>query len=42
MASFQSSIESLTDYMRVDQGLNAAQIAQIAAPVLLAVIPRCV
>lgn len=34
VASFQSSIESLTDYMRVDQGLNAAQIAQIAAPVL--------
>ena len=34
VASFQSSIESLTDYMRVDQGLNAAQIAQIATPVL--------
>ena len=34
VASFQSSIESLTDYMRVDSGLNAAQIAQIAAPVL--------
>ena len=34
IASFQSSIESLTDYMRVDSGLNAAQIAQIAAPVL--------
>lgn len=34
VASFQSSIESLTDYMRVDQSLNAAQIAQIAAPVL--------
>lgn len=34
VASFQSSIESLTDYMRVDQGLNAAQIVQIAAPVL--------
>lgn len=34
VASFQSSIESLIDYMRVDQGLNAAQIAQIAAPVL--------
>lgn len=34
VASFQSAIESLTGYMRVDQGLNAVQIAQIAAPVL--------
>ncbi len=34
VASFQAAIESLTGYMRVDQGLNAAQIAQIAAPVL--------
>ena len=34
VASFQSAIESLTGYMRVDQGLNAMQIAQIAAPVL--------
>lgn len=34
VASFQSAVESLADYMRVDSGLNAAQIAQIAAPVL--------
>lgn len=34
VASFQSAIESLTGYMRVDQDLNAVQIAQIAAPVL--------
>ena len=34
VGSFQSAVESLADYMRVDSGLNAAQIAQIAAPVL--------
>lgn len=34
VGSFQSAVESLAGYMRVDQGLNAAQIAQIAAPVL--------
>ena len=34
VGSFQSAVESLAGYMRVDSGLNAAQIAQIAAPVL--------
>ena len=34
VASFQSAVESIAGYMRVDSGLNAAQIAQIAAPVL--------
>lgn len=34
VASFQSAVESVAGYMRVDQGLNAVQIAQIAAPVL--------
>ena len=34
VGSFQSAVESLADYMRVDSGLNAAQIAQIAAPVI--------
>lgn len=34
VASFQSAVESVSGYMRVDQGLNAMQIAQIAAPVL--------
>ena len=34
VGSFQSAVESIAGYMRVDSGLNAAQIAQIAAPVL--------
>ena len=34
VASFQSAVESVAGYMRVDQGLDAMQIAQIAAPVL--------
>ena len=34
VASFQSAVESLAGYMRVDSGLNAMQIAQLAAPVL--------
>lgn len=34
VASFQSAVESVAGYMRVDQGLNAMQIAQLAAPVL--------
>ena len=34
VGTFQSSVESISGYMRVDSGLNAAQIAQIAAPVL--------
>ena len=34
VASFQSAVESVAGYVRVDQGLNAMQIAQIAAPVL--------
>lgn len=34
VASFQSAVESVAGYMRVDQDLNAVQIAQIAAPVL--------
>lgn len=34
VGSFQSAVESITGYMRVDSGLDAAQIAQIAAPVL--------
>lgn len=34
VASFQSAVESVAGYMRVDQDLNAMQIAQIAAPVL--------
>ena len=34
VGSFQSAVESIAGYMRVDSGLDAAQIAQIAAPVL--------
>ena len=34
VGSFQSAVESLAGYMRVDSGLNAMQIAQLAAPVL--------
>lgn len=34
VASFQSAVESVAGYVRVDQGLDAMQIAQIAAPVL--------
>lgn len=34
VGSFQSAVESIAGYMRVDSGLNAAQIAQIAAPVI--------
>ena len=34
VASFQSAVESVAGYVRVDQGLNAMQIAQLAAPVL--------
>lgn len=34
VASFQSAVESVSGYVRVDQGLNAMQIAQLAAPVL--------
>lgn len=34
VASFQSAVESVAGYVRVDQGLNAIQIAQLAAPVL--------
>lgn len=34
VASFQSAVESVAGYVRVDQGLDAIQIAQIAAPVL--------
>lgn len=34
VASFQSAVESVAGYVRVDQGLDAMQIAQLAAPVL--------
>ncbi len=34
VGSFQSAVESIAGYMRVDSGLDAAQIAQIAAPVI--------
>ena len=34
VGSFQSAVESIAGYMRVDSGLDAAQIAHIAAPVL--------
>lgn len=34
VASFQSAVESVAGYVRVDQGLNAMQIAQLSAPVL--------